>query len=382
MPSRAWGCRRRVLLVAIVLLGTTALSLASEREPIPPFLSAYLQDPDAHRDQVLRLAKDDVATLPTPVLLALADASLRARDVATAARVLGVVSARDGTAAWGTWAELGLGWIAVTAGDADGARIHFARVAAAPSHAAAGRLMLAVLDAGAGRRGSAGVLEGLAGEPATPVALRPLSALAAAYALLWTGRHGRALEAFEHAATVASGTGLADDAQYGAAVARWRAGNRAAAIDELQALAEAPRRGGRAALSRSLVRLEAGAVLGAGARTYTGPAMEPEARLASLFDLDAPTLARAALRQLHHGPPVARGPTMVGTVTREGAAALPSTAPGSATSAAGGRPPAQPRDPAPRAVGLTLLLVLAVGVVVLVSRRPRRAARQHAAERR
>jgi hypothetical protein len=132
-----------------------------------------------------------------------------------------------------------------------------------------------------------------------------------------------------------------------------------------------------------LVRLEAGAVLGAGARTYTGPAMEPEARLASLFDLDAPTLARAALRQLHRGPTIVRGPTMVGAVTREAVAPLPSTAPGSATPAeAGGRPPAQPRDPAPRAVGLTLLLVLAVGVVVLVSRRPRRAAGQHAAERR
>jgi hypothetical protein len=243
--------------------------------------------------------------------------------------------------------------------------------------------MLAVLDAAAGRRGGATVLAELAVDPGTPPSLRPLAALAAGYAWRWTGRHRQALGAFERAAQVASGTGLVDDAQYAAALTRLRLGERETALAELETLADAPRRGGRGARSRSLVRLEAGAVLGAGARTYAGSVLEPEARLAGLLDLDGPTLARVALRQLGHGPEIARGPTMIGAATSGATAESLHPAPRDGEAGAGAeRGPSRGPRATSRAGGRGLLVVVAIGAAVLLWRRPSRALRRHAAERR
>jgi len=129
--------------------------------------------------------------------------------------------------------------------------------------------------------------------------LRTVAYLAAAYARYW-GREAdtTTIAAFDDAAASADGS-LVDDARYGAARARLRAGDVAGALPILHDLATWHTNGRPGPASAGLVALERPALLRAGFERYRRSAVRtPEDQLHLMLDGDGAALARAALREL------------------------------------------------------------------------------------
>src|SRR5262249_58389142 len=114
--------------------------------------------------------------------------------------------------------------------------------------------------------------------------------------------------AFEAVARDYPASKLRDDAQYGAAWSRVRAGERAAGEAALRSLAsDAPKYG--PAVSEELVNLDPRALLRAGfARYRRGPLRPPEDHVVELLDGDGRAVGPAAPPPPHEAPPPPRAP--------------------------------------------------------------------------
>jgi len=263
-------------------------------------LSVYLSNPYGNRRAVIALARHGTDSLPTPALLALADAYARDGRPRRARRVLTDLLARTPPPNLAAWAEHGLGWIALASGDSAGARLHYGRLAAGGVEAALGTLVVALLDGIDGRVDQAAtVLDRIAVAADTPWQLRPAALLGAAYAHYWAKDYGPAAVRFASVAEQFPGSPLSDDARYAAAWTRLQAGDREA-IAALQRVAAEPSSGrAKARVGPGLVRLAPATLLRSGARQYRrAPLLQPVEQLVALLDVDGPALARAALRQI------------------------------------------------------------------------------------
>lgn len=299
---RAQGVQRRpewrvALALLLVAAGTPPTALTPALGPT--FLQQYLRDPDAHLQAALAAGREDVDGLPSPVVLLLADAQLRARRSRAAARLFREVAARAEEGPWREWAGFGLGWLALVHGDVRAGREHYQALANEGGGNAAATLLLGLLEAMDRNPKALPLLRALHADPTLQPSVRDVAGLGMGCALLWTGDFHAAADAFDHQA--AAGGPLRDDARYGAAWARWRAGDQAEAMMRLRALAAARGESGSnpGPVTGALVALRPRAVLGASLSRYRdlrpGP---PQELLVPLLDADGAGLALAALYQL------------------------------------------------------------------------------------
>ncbi|HEV7730858.1 MAG TPA: hypothetical protein VGR62_01790 [Candidatus Binatia bacterium] len=300
-------------------------------------------------------------------MLALADARLRANNAAAAGRLFRVVLARDSGEPWTAYANLGLGGLAFKRGDSASARNFYTRAASSgDSTAAPAHLMLALLEADAGDAAMAEAhFDAVVSNPRATAGLRGAARLGVAYTRYWAGNYVGAVEAFDTAAAAITDGRLADDALYGRAQARLRAGDEPAARALLEPLAASRSSQSDAGdhVSRALQDLERRAVLRTGFDQYRKGALRaPEDGLVALLDLDGVALAQAALQ-------VRRAPRPADAMPTQPVAVLPVDAPvvarvDHASETAVEAPPLPGIDDGSRSV-LDVLLMLA-GLSLLV----------------
>jgi hypothetical protein len=349
------------LLSANAAWGETSASASPSpdvRERWNRALGSYATDPARNRRTLLALRREGLENLPPYILLAMADSRLRTGNRAVARRLFQRVIDRSPGEPWVGWAHLGLAWLSMAAGQADEAGDHFRRVAdsSSPSRDLA-RLALALLDAQTGRtREARATFDALAERADVSVALRQVARIGGAYARYWSGEFGDAAEVFERAVAAAPDGPLADDARYGAALARWRTGARAEADTVLRDLADlGPSHPGGEAPSRALVWLERGALLRQSFHAYRRmPLRAPEEQLVHLIDHDGSVLARGFLKAggAAPGEPNRQGPRTTAERTRPHSSAARATSQES---------PTRTTSPTPRrAAMLAALIALAV----------------------
>lgn len=303
---RMRGAIAGLAVTAVLALGSTSVSRAADTPPSlsQEWLSAlqeYARDPVHNRRALHRLRRERQENLPPVALLALADSRLRSGNRRAAARLFEQVLARGPGEPWAGWAELGLGWIALAEDDSVRARQRFERVAAgsAPSRGVAS-LAIGLIDLDDGMTEAAMErLDGLANDSEAPPSLRQAAALGVAYTWYWAGGYREAVDAFGRASLVVPGGRLWDDGRYGAAIARWHAGEREPALVELRALGRMPSPAAPDdGFATEALDLEPGAVIRAGLARYRRlPFRTPEDQVVSLLDRDGPALAREELRR-------------------------------------------------------------------------------------
>ncbi|HXJ35540.1 MAG TPA: tetratricopeptide repeat protein [Candidatus Eisenbacteria bacterium] len=272
-------------------------------------LSSYMENPARNRRAVLALRAYGVENLPPPALLALADAYLRSGQTPAAQTTfVRALAASEGTP-WATWANLGLGWIALAGGDIGTARTHFQIVEASVSDRAGEPTLaavsgiLALLDAADGHTSQSVEDFQRIGSGATSFSLRIATQLGRAYAYYWARDFGTAAVLFRGFAAEYPNTPLTDDARYGEAWSLVRNGQRAEGIALLQSLAGDPDTATADRATRDLVDLQSRAILRRALRRYRRqPVMALDQQLAAALDLDGRMLARAALRRLGEQP--------------------------------------------------------------------------------
>lgn len=307
---RRVGARTAVAVLLVVApvraVAADEASLTVPAAPPDPALlaavSAYRRDPEKNRAALLEMGDGDLARVPAPFLLPIADALLRAGRVDRASVVLADLVTRGPERPWPAWAELGLGWIALSRGDRATARTFYKHVAAGPDSRELAVLLLDMLDAldGQGERAAA-ALEAIAEDSRVEPVLRSGARLGAAYGRYWSQDYDGAVTAFT--AVADGGEPLADDGRYGAAWSRWRRGDRENALAAWRELAHTPGPGSNPRrVTRALVELAPNAVFRASLNRYRTVAPgRPEDQLVALLDVDGAQLARAALRRLDPG---------------------------------------------------------------------------------
>lgn len=274
-------------------------------------IAAYAEDPRHNRRQLRALEHQREGDAPPLLLLAMADARLRAGQRRAAAALFEELLEAHPEEPFGTWARLGLGWNDLLADDVDGARSQFDDIASGSSRAGTfARLLVALIDASRGRRSAVETFDRIAIAGAETPALRDVARLGGAYARYWRADYAAAADAFERIGREIETPTLGDDVRYGAALARVRAGDRERGRAALRALAEEVRQS-RGVPSQAMVELEPGALLRVGFERYRrGPLRPPEAQAAALLDCDGPMMARMALKRLDEPRD---GPTRVST---------------------------------------------------------------------
>jgi hypothetical protein len=261
-------------------------------------LTQYAADPSRQLRRFLALGRSASSDLPPVVLLALAEAHLRAAQPRAAEGLFREALARDLGDPWQGWASLGIAWSAITRREHGLARSVLEPLVVRGSEGATlGGYLLAMLDALDGRpRAAAERFSAIRDDDATSPELRQAAALGVAYAMYWDGDDVRASTAFDVIATSGPAS-LRDDARYGAALARLRSGDTPRALTELAALAGET--AANVAISRALLELEPRALLVRGARIHrTTRLTAPEKKVFELLDGAGASMARALLRRL------------------------------------------------------------------------------------
>jgi tetratricopeptide (TPR) repeat protein len=292
---------------------TPSLSDSAVGRMLGPFVTGDLDDPQSLR----ALWRQDKATLPAPVLLALADALLRAHKTRMAEEVLEHALERAQDPETAGWAALGLGWLELASGDAPSAQARFEAIARDGQWGSL--LASALVGLAAASRGdvrAAALLDEIARTDESPYALKIATRLATGYAYLWAGQYQPAADAFGHAAAEYPECVLTDDARFGAGVALTRLGETRLAEVEFGKLADEHPGGDDGALPATLVDLTPGGVLRATLRRYRGAGFgPPEEQLVRMLDLDGRALALAAATRDGGAAAVVAGTAGAGVVT-------------------------------------------------------------------
>jgi prolipoprotein diacylglyceryltransferase len=294
------GRARRLATAMLLAFMLAAPSASAEEQPWAEALQKYAQNPLRHRRHLRRLEREGRDDHPPVVLLALADARLRAGNFAAADRLFAQAMTANPDEPFATWAVLGRTWARLLAGDVP------ALPAAEQSPVAA--VLRGLVEAShRGTNGADDSFAQVAEDPRASPALRAAAALCAAYARYWRqDDDGGAIAAFDAAVAAADGD-LIDDARYGAARARLRAGDIAAAQPMLRELAAWHANGRPGPTSPALIALEWRALLRAGFERYRrGPVRTPEQQVVLMLNGDGAALARAALRDLGEAVPEPR----------------------------------------------------------------------------
>jgi tetratricopeptide (TPR) repeat protein len=369
-----------VVVMALSVAGHSTSSALADDAPSDldarwaPLLLRYAADPLGNRRALAAAEGEPLDRLPPPVLLALADVRLRSRRWKSAARYCGEVLRREPDGPLADWARLGYAAAALGSGNESEARRHFALVLESGSGGSGlARMAIALLDGALGRFDAAEDGFRRAASSAWGPELRAAAQLGIGLARYWRADHEGARAAFRQLVNADPTGPFADDAEYGAARARWRLGDTAGAVDDLRRLAASPRAGPPGRTSLGVVELTPRSLLRAAFDRYRrGPAGSPEAQVAAALDRDGAALARAALLRLERttapSEPHETSPAPAPAVRR----AAPST---SAASRPGGRPEA-PTGPQVRRVPLFIWVGLLAGVALTVGIWRRSASRE------
>jgi hypothetical protein len=278
----------------------TAPAARAEAPSWSEALEKYVQNPLRSRRLLRRLEREGRGAHPPVVLLALADARLRAGSFAAAKRLFARAAAANMDAPFGTWAVLGGGWASLLSDDVPEPIVG--------EHGAVGTVLQGLAYAAQQRTNEARErFARVADDAQAPPTVRAAARLADAYAQYWAHEDDAGtIAAFD--AALASGDGsLDDDARYGAARARLRAGDVSGALPILHALATWHVNGKPGPVSAALVALDQRALLRAGFQRYRrAPVREPETQLRLMLDGDGAALARGALRELGETVPEPR----------------------------------------------------------------------------
>ena len=282
-------------LLPLVLLALTARLAHSGEPPWTTSLQKYAQNPLRNRRLLRRLEREGRDHSPV-VLLALADARLRSGSFAAAERLFARASTATAEESLATWAVLGRAWAGLLAGDT-------------PEVGDAGTSPVAVIMQGLAQQRSdeaERIFARVTGDGRASSGLRAAAQLALAYARYWAREDDAGtIAGFDDAVALADGR-LVDDARYGAARARLRAGD-PSATPILHDLATWHTNGRPGPTSPALVALEREALLRAGFVRYRrGAVRTPEDQLHVMLDGDGAALARAALRELGESVPEPR----------------------------------------------------------------------------
>jgi hypothetical protein len=279
--------------------------LPPDTKPVTPaqlvVLLNYQRDPVGGRAAVLEYAKGPLDDLPIVMLLAIADANLRGGRIRTAGRFFSETIDRNPGPPWTTFAQLGLGWSSVLTGDYTAAERYYGSAAGDGDAGRMAQIMLGWLMAVRGRsREAIAIFDEWSDSPTTSDELRQVALLGTGYAWYWSGDYDRAAHVFDRLATASPHVGLVDDARYAAAWSRVRYGDVSTAVPALIALANGAPTDADDHVPRSLVRLAPMSVLRAGRKRAFRAAefVNPELRMAALFDGDGAAVARAALAEL------------------------------------------------------------------------------------
>lgn len=210
---------------------------------------------------------------------------------------------RTGGTPLAAYAQLGLAWTSLARGDLTAAEVFLEdAIPVAGTMSPGAEIVLALLHGAEGRTDAAVALLDRATATLADRDLRDAALLAKGYVLYWAGELDRAAAAFDAVAVPGSGAVLADDARYGAAWSRWRAGDHAAAEAALRTLAEtagAQSGAGAPEPSRALADLRPRAVLADAVARYRRVGLQqPERAVVILLDADGAARARRALARV------------------------------------------------------------------------------------
>ena len=295
---------RVVVVLLVVVLGPTGLARPAEapvdQESWGRLLGAYFRNPPRVRSALVRAARAGVATLPTPVVLAVADAEMRRERYESARELCAVVRARQPDEPWSGWATLADAWAAIQLGYQDEAAAALRPLSdgGGPSSMVAA-FLLALLDGSRGAFDAAQTgFERVHGSGASDE-LRIAALLGLGLARYWAGDFERAGGAFRFLDAEHAASPLADDARYGSALSELGLGHREEAIRLLRDVAKADHEAPPVRRIPELVDLAPHAVMQAAFDRYRrSHAREPEAQVAAALDGDAGSLARTMLARL------------------------------------------------------------------------------------
>jgi len=364
-------CRARpaaALAIAVALLCGTARAADDDPAPTPldeiaALLLAYQKDPAQHRDAMIATLRRHREELPPGLSLMLADALVSAGRTREARRVLDDLLTGESDPPTRDMANLGLGWLALSAGDVSGATPHFEEVSRSGPHAMLAVTILGLIAARDGQGEKAvSLLNAVVYADGTPDDLDAVARLGMGYAYFWSGKFADAATTFDEVPRFNPESPLADDGSYGAAWSRYRAGDIVTAREGLTALAgtDTASPGGAAS---ALVDLDPNAIFRAGVSRYEGQGgVAATGKLVAMLDRDGRALAAAALRRID-GPPAV--PIVAAEVASK-AATPAATKPQE-------HAPAHTAPPAPRATFPWLVLALAAVVLAGLYLRRRRA---------
>jgi len=308
-----------------LLFGLTLPAAAAERRDtlFGDVIRAYVQDPIAGRDALLAFA-GDASSGSSPLLrMLVADAYVRAGRLGTAQGMLRELAADRPGSPWTELSLLAVAWLDLASGDFARARTRYEQ--SASFGAALVPVALGFIDAAEGRTDAAiAGLRAAATAPTIAPQLRPVARIGVAYARYWARDYEGAAMEFQRVALDVADSPVADDAAYGAAWSRWRAGD-PGAVDALHALAaRTPHAVPSERIPRSVTTLRARALVHAGLRRYRrGRPVLPPDQLLVLLDADGGALARTALTFLE---PDAPAPVEMATGVAPEIAALDATA--------------------------------------------------------
>ena len=375
-----------VLLLALAPAGARAgIELPTNAPPDSPEIGSaerqalidFQRDPVANGQALLELNAGSARRLPLITLLAAADVHLRAGRTRTATRFFREAARREAGPPWNTFAQLGLGWTALARRDYAAAAKYYRGIDDAGPICGIARVMDAWVLGLRGRYAEAiARFDAALANDLTPN-VRQAALLGAAYARHWKGDFQDAATAFDH--LVSPPSVLSDDARYGAAWSRVRAGELEAAIPALVALAgEAPAVGEPTRISDAAVWLtpstiaRGGRESGARISGFAGP----DARMVAMFDGDGAALARAALGlldrrgKLEARVPVDLAPAAPPVRVGNDGAARPVDAPRAVVAEPRPETGAEPasRAPVSRAPWIVVAILVLVMVLVLLRR--------------
>jgi Tfp pilus assembly protein PilF len=304
--SRRGAAPFAVLLSMLLALAAPTVSCAEPPADLQRWqttLQRYVANPTANAGALLALGRAGTDGLPPLFRVALADAHLRAGDLRTAGRLFDDILASDPGEPWRGFAALGLGWTAARRGDLEAARDAFLDASTAPGETGLlGNLLAGMIEAadGAGAEASERFAH-IIDDPGASENLRVAALMGDGYSRFWMGDDAGARVAFARVTEQSPDGLLADDARYAAALTQWRQGDRTGAEEALSALAaETSRRHDRS--SAGVTNLDPRSLFRAGARRYRRlPLGVPSDQLLGTLDLDAPSIARVALRRLRAG---------------------------------------------------------------------------------
>jgi hypothetical protein len=218
-----------------------------------------------------------------------------------------------------SYAQLGLAWTALARGDLAESEVMLEDALPEAGLASPGaEVLLALLRGRDGKTAEAVTELDLAHRKLRDDDLRDAAFLAKGYVLYWAGSFLEAASAFDVVAVPGSGAPLVDDARYGAAWSRWKAGQKEVATAALAALAAEPSsRPETEPPPRSLIELRPDAILADAVRRYRRAGLQrPERMIVVLLDADGAARARKGLRRIQGAaddapppPTVAPAPT-------------------------------------------------------------------------